>query len=162
MLPTWAHRRSVHSVVVIYTLCMGISTTTKGTRHTLQRCYGLGLSNPSPACLSSGSTLVLTFISIGFGCLTRAKHLPENLSRTPCGFSLFYTDSIPVTLSRIQFKIAQRWNYTHVLIYIKKIRLMNYKYIMNLLSQMFTISSFFTAHIFLEHLSLEYYCIFSL
>jgi hypothetical protein len=39
---------------------------------------------------------------------------------------------------------------------------MSYKYTMNPSSQRFTISSFSTACIFSEHLSLEYYCIISL
>jgi hypothetical protein len=39
---------------------------------------------------------------------------------------------------------------------------MSYKYTMNPSSQRFTISSFSTVYIFSEHLSLKYYCIFSL
>jgi hypothetical protein len=76
--------------------------------------------------------------------------------------SIFYTDPIHIILNRIQLKISQRWNYTTVSPIHKKIRFISYKYTMNPSSKRFTISSFFSVYIFSKHISLEYYCIFSL
>ena len=80
------------------------------------------------------------------------------------GPSIFYIDQISIILNRIQLKILQEENYTSAISLHKMIRFMCYKYIMNPLSQKFTISSFstFLSYIFSESIFLKYHCIFSL
>jgi hypothetical protein len=80
------------------------------------------------------------------------------------GPSIFYIDQISIILNRIQLKILQEENYTSAISLHKMIRFMCYKYIMNPLSQKFTISSFstFLSYIFSESVFLKYHCIFSL
>jgi hypothetical protein len=80
------------------------------------------------------------------------------------GPSIFYIDQISIILNRIQLKILQEENYTSAISLHKMIRFMCIKYIMNPLSQKFTISSFstFLSYIFSESIFLKYHCIFSL
>jgi hypothetical protein len=99
---------------------------------------------------------------MGSGTLSEPNTCQRIFLEPHLDLSIFYIDQIHIILSRIQLKILQCWNYTSAPPIHKRIRFMSYKYTINPSSQRFTISSFSTAYIFSEYLSLKYYCTFSL
>jgi hypothetical protein len=76
-------------------------------------------------CLDSFSSL------IGSGTLFKPNTRQEIFLGPHAGFSVFYTDPIPIILIIVQLKISQEWNYTLVSPLHKRIRFMAYKYTMN-------------------------------